>query len=33
MQLACVYFAQTWLYGVLLINYGLLAYTSVLRLI
>ena len=30
MQLVCVYFAQTWLCGVLLINHGLLAYTSVL---
>ena len=25
MQLVCVYFAQTWLCGVLLINHGLLA--------
>ena len=30
MQLVCVYFAQTWLCGVLLRNHGLLAYTSVL---
>jgi hypothetical protein len=29
-QLACVYFAQTWLCGVLLINHGFLAHTSVL---
>jgi hypothetical protein len=26
MQLVCVYFAQTWRCGVLLINHGLLAY-------
>jgi hypothetical protein len=26
----CVYFAHTWLCGVLLIKHGLLAYTSVL---
>ena len=30
MQLVCVYFAQTWLCGVLLINHSLLACTSVL---
>ena len=29
MQLVCVYFAQTWLCGVLLINHSLLACTSV----